>query len=212
MSALVYAGSAQFIACGLIASGAAAAGVVGTTLLVNLRHVLYSMSLLPRLRHITQRLLAVIAFGITDETYGVAVGAFPPDEPADWREVAGLNLVSYAAWIATSLAGALLGSTLGDGSRLGMDFALPAMFICLLVMQVNTRIALLVAAVAATVAIAVAVSPLGGWSTVIATLVAASVGTALDGTGRARGSGGGPSPDDHRQCGHGETRRGGARR
>ncbi|MGE5592315.1 MAG: AzlC family ABC transporter permease [Betaproteobacteria bacterium] len=191
MSALVYAGSAQFIACGLISSGAVAAGVVGTTLLVNLRHVLYSMSLLPRLRHLSQRLLALVAFGITDETYGVAVGAFPPDEPADWREIAGLNFVSYVAWVATSLGGAVLGVTLGDGARLGMDFALPAMFIGLLVMQLGSRMALLVAAVAGAVAIAVATSPLGRWATVIATVVAASVGTVLE---RAGGGGGGGSP------------------
>ncbi|MGE5587351.1 MAG: AzlC family ABC transporter permease [Clostridia bacterium] len=208
MSALVYAGSAQFIACGLISSGAAAAGVVGTTLLVNLRHVLYSMSLLPRLRHLSQRLLAVVAFGITDETYGVAVSAFSPDEPADWREIAGLNFASYAAWVATSLGGAVLGSTLGDGARLGMDFALPAMFICLLVMQLNTRVALLVAVVAGSVAVAAAVSPLGGWSTVIATVVAASVGTVLDGVGRSRGAGS-PSPGNRRSHRQVVARRGG---
>jgi len=197
MSVLVYAGSAQFIACGLISSGAAAAGVVGTTLLVNLRHVLYSMSLLPRVRHLSQSLLALVAFGITDETYGVAIGAFPPDERADWREVAGLNLVSYAAWVATSLGGAVLGERVGDGARLGMDFALPAMFIGLLVMQLRNRIAVLVAGVAGVVAVAVAASPFDRWATVIATVVAASVGTVLEATGRGAASGN-PSQGDGR--------------
>lgn len=180
MSVLVFAGSAQFIACGLVSSGATAVGVVSTTLLVNLRHVLFSMSLLSRLRHLSRPVLAVLSFGITDETFGVAVGRFPADEPADWREVAGLNFVSYAAWVASSFVGAALGSTVGDGARLGIDFALPAMFICLLVMQVSSRVALLVAVVAGALAVAVAATPLRAWATVVATIVAASVGAALD--------------------------------
>ncbi|MGE5584502.1 MAG: AzlC family ABC transporter permease [Bacillota bacterium] len=180
MSVLVFAGSAQFIACGMVSSGATAVAVVSTTLLVNLRHVLFSMSLVPRLRHLSRPLLALISFGITDETYGVAVGRLPGDEPADWREVAGLNFVSYVAWVASSFAGAALGAAVQDGSRLGIDFALPAMFICLLLMQVNSRMSVLVAVVAGGLAVAVAVSPLGAWSTVAATIVAAAVGAVLD--------------------------------
>jgi len=180
MSVLVFAGSAQFIACGMVSSGATAVAVVSTTLLVNLRHVLFSMSLLPRLGHLSRPLLALISFGVTDETYGVAVGRFAADEPADWREVAGLNFVSYIAWVAGSFTGAALGAAVHDGSRFGIDFALPSMFICLLLMQVNSRTSVVVAVVAGALAVAVAASPLGAWSTVTATVVGAAAGAILD--------------------------------
>lgn len=180
MSILVFAGSAQFIACGLLASGAAATAIVGTTFLVNLRHVLFSMSLIPRLRHVPRPILALISFGITDESYGVAVTSFPPDEPADWRAVAGLNVTAYAAWVATSFAGAVLGGAVRDGSGFGIDFALPGMFICLLAMQLDRRTSRIVAIVAGAAGVAVGASPLRGWNIVVATLVAASVGALID--------------------------------
>lgn len=180
MSVLVFAGSSQFIACGLLASGAAATAIVSTTFLVNLRHVLFSMSLIPRLRHVPRPVLALISFGITDESYGVAVASFPPDEPADWRKVAGLNFTAYAAWVTSSLAGAALGAAVRDGSSFGIDFALPAMFICLLVMQLKRGTSVLVAVAAGAAAVLVGISPLRGWNIVAATLIAASVGAFVD--------------------------------
>lgn len=55
MSALVFAGSAQFIAISLIASGTGLVVILLTTLIVNLRHMLYSASMLPYVRHLPQR-------------------------------------------------------------------------------------------------------------------------------------------------------------
>lgn len=180
MSILVFAGSSQFIACGMFSAGAGAAAIVTTTLLVNLRHVLFSMSLIPRLGHLSRPLLALVSFGVTDESYGVAVARFPPDQPADWREVAGLNFTAYAAWVISSFLGATLGAAVQDGSRFGIDFALPAMFICLLLMQVKSRTSIVVALTSGLLAVLIAVSPLGAWSTVVATMLAAAVGALVE--------------------------------
>ena len=71
MSALVFAGSAQFIAVSLVASGAGLAVLLATTLIVNLRHMLYSASLLPYVRQLSPRWKVPLAFWLTDETYAV---------------------------------------------------------------------------------------------------------------------------------------------
>lgn len=183
MSAIVFAGSAQFIACGMLSGGVAAAAIISTTFLVNLRHALFSMSMVGRLKHLPRPVQALLAFGLTDESYGVAIVRFPPDAPADWREVAGLNFTAYAGWVGSSALGAALGSAIPDATRFGVDFVLPAMFIGLLMMQLRGLMSVAVAAFAGVVAVAVAVSPLGQWNIVIATAAAAALGVALESYG-----------------------------
>src|SRR5262245_59832649 len=71
MSLLVYAGSAQFIAISLLGAGAGAVVILLTTLIVNLRHVLYSATLQPYVTHLPQRWRLPLAFLLTDETFAV---------------------------------------------------------------------------------------------------------------------------------------------
>ena len=80
LSALVFAGSAQFTAVGLFAAGSAGASIVLTTLLLNIRHLLYGVSV-GRQFDLSRRQRPVAAFFLTDEAFGVASGtgerAFP---------------------------------------------------------------------------------------------------------------------------------------
>ena len=69
MSLFVFAGSAQFIAAGLVAQNVSALFIVVTTFVVNLRHALYSATLAPYLRHVKARWLPLMGFTLTDETF-----------------------------------------------------------------------------------------------------------------------------------------------
>ena len=71
MSLLVFAGSAQFVAASLVASGTGLTVILLTTLIINLRHMLYSASLLPFVRHLPQRWRIGLAFWLTDESFAV---------------------------------------------------------------------------------------------------------------------------------------------
>ena len=73
MSLLVYAGSAQFISVSMLAGQASAISVIVTVFLVNLRHLLFSASLSPYARAIPARLLALISFEMTDESFAVEI-------------------------------------------------------------------------------------------------------------------------------------------
>lgn len=73
MSSVVFAGSAQFVAAGLFRVGAPGVVLVLTTLIVNLRHVLYSASVAPYLAHLSWRWKALLAYLLTDEAYAVAI-------------------------------------------------------------------------------------------------------------------------------------------
>src|SRR5215469_12905987 len=72
MSLAVFAGSAQFIALGLIASHASFAVIWATTLIVNLRHVLYSATLAPHVAHLPKRWRWTLGALLTDEVFAVA--------------------------------------------------------------------------------------------------------------------------------------------
>lgn len=156
MSVLVFAGSAQFIAVSLVASGAGLAVILLTTLIVNLRHALYSASLLPYVRHLPQRWRAGLAFAMTDESFAVVHRYYllntAPLVHQHWYFL-GSCLAMYSVWFACTLAGVLLGQAVPGMANWGLDFAMVATFIGIIVPLLRTRPMLLAALVAGGVAV-----------------------------------------------------------
>lgn len=177
MSLLVYAGSAQFIGANLLATGAPAEVIVGTTFLVNLRHLLMSAALAPSTAGIAPRRQAILAFWLTDETF-VAASSELKGRPASSGFLGGLFLTSHLAWIAATVAGALLGAWLGGLAAWGLDFALPAMFIALLVMQLQKRRDITVALAAGLLSVLGALYLPANYNVLAATVAAAALGAA----------------------------------
>jgi len=175
MSALVYAGAAQFIATGLLAAGALPFSIVVTTFVVNLRHALMSASLTPHLRTWRPRALAAFAYQLTDETFAVHATRFGQGTPSK-VEAFCVNACAQLAWITGSWLGVLGGQFVPDPRPWGLDYALPALFLALLVSQVRGRIDLGVALAAGTVAVGLTWAGLDYWSVVLATCVGATVG------------------------------------
>lgn len=138
MSILIYAGSAQFIICGMLAIQSPISAIIFTTFLVNLRHFLMSMSVAPYFKN--EPLVTSIGIGtlLTDESYGVLMTALANEKPVNAIWTNGLNITAYLAWILSTVIGGLLGNWIPDPTILGLDFALIAMFIGLFILQVDT--------------------------------------------------------------------------
>lgn len=135
LSTFVYAGSAQFIFCSLYMAGAPMSVFIITTFIVNLRHFLMSLTVAPYLtRYSTMR---NVGFGslLTDETFGVAVTKVMKEKQLGGRWMDGLNLTAYLTWIISCVTGGVLGNWLPNAEKWGLDFALVAMFIALLVLN-----------------------------------------------------------------------------
>ncbi len=81
MSSVVFAGSAQFVATGLFRVGAPGVVLVLTTLIVNLRHILYSASVAPYLKHLSWKWKLLLAYLLTDEAYAVAIMHYTDGPP-----------------------------------------------------------------------------------------------------------------------------------
>ncbi|AYW44634.1 AzlC family ABC transporter permease [Tetragenococcus koreensis] len=137
MSVIVYAGSAQFIICGLLAIQAPITSVVATVFLVNLRHFLMSLSVAPYFRRAS--LLENVGIGslLTDESYGVLTMALKKVGKVSVAWTNGLNICAYLTWTLATVLGALLGNFIPEPETFGLDFALVAMFLGLFLFQVE---------------------------------------------------------------------------
>jgi 4-azaleucine resistance transporter AzlC len=136
MSLVVYAGAAQFMAVGLLASGTSMAGIAVLTLVINARHMVYGLSLLDRFAA-CRRFKAYLVFALTDETYGILTTVVPPSGVDRESFYAAVSALDQSYWVLGSTMGALIGGVLPFDTR-GIDFALTALFIVLLVEQMRS--------------------------------------------------------------------------
>lgn len=138
LSVLVYAGSAQFIFCGLYLAGAPVTAVVVTIFIVNLRHLLMSLSIAPYFMKYST--LRNIGFGtlLTDETFGVSIVTASKEKRLGGNWMDGLNVTAYTTWIAACTLGGVIGQWLPDPEKWGLDYALVAMFVALLVLTLES--------------------------------------------------------------------------
>jgi predicted branched-subunit amino acid permease len=171
MSAIVFAGSAQFTAIAIIAQGGTVAAAVLAAGLVNSRFLPMGVAIGPSLPGGPLR-RAAQGQAIVDASWGIAGRG---DGTFDRRLLFGSTAVQYAGWVGGTIAGALGGNVLGDPEALGLDAIYPAFFLALLIDELGDRRSRLVAALGALIALAlVPVAPAG--VPVLAASLAALIG------------------------------------
>ncbi|HEX7826393.1 MAG TPA: AzlC family ABC transporter permease [Mycobacterium sp.] len=149
-TAVVYAGSLEFLLVGLATAAAPLLVVASTTLIVNLRHVFYALSFpLNRVDGVLAKVYSTYA--LTDEAYAVTSA-----EPRDWtsRRILLVQVIFQVAWVSGATIGALAGSALPIERVQGVDFALTALFVVLAIDAYRVRPEPLLAAGAAGCAVA----------------------------------------------------------
>lgn len=139
MSMSVFAGSSQFIGIGLIAGHAGMLVIWFTTFIVNLRHMLYAAALLPRVAHLPAHWRWTLGFLMTDETFAVMNGYYGkhPAAPLGHWYFLGSGLGMYLNWQFWTLVGLLFGTAFPQLQSLGLDYAMVATFIAIVVPQLN---------------------------------------------------------------------------
>lgn len=155
MSVVVYAGALQFLAIPLLMAGLPVAELAFVTLMTNLRHVFYGLSLRDRLpRGRLARAYAV--FALTDETFSLVTSA---GRAWDGRQVVMVAAINQLWWVAGTALGCVLGEAVPTGIA-GMEFALTALFVVLTIEQAKVaRRVFPFATAAVATAIAFAVAP-----------------------------------------------------
>lgn len=158
-STFIFAGAAQLAALQLIADGANAAVVIGTVMIINARFVMYSASLATRFPEESVTRRAGIAYLLTDQAYAVSTVKLDrqPDYGPRWAYYVGGALPLWLMWQIYTLAGALAGAVIPDSVPLG--FAVPLVFLALVVPAVTDRPTLAAAVSSAVVAVIAADLP-----------------------------------------------------
>ena len=127
MSVFIYAGSMQYVGVGLLEGGASVITTVLTTLVVNARHLFYSISMIDRYKD-SGKYKPYLIFALTDETYSLLCdGKTPEGEDAD-QYLFLVSLFNHSYWVAGSVAGSLLGTVLPFSTE-GIEFAMTALFL-----------------------------------------------------------------------------------
>ncbi len=139
MSSVVFAGSAQFIAAQMIGAGASVVVVIMVIFVVNLRHVLYSASLAPHVKHLKAPWKMLLAYLMTDEAYAVAITHYDHASDATYKHwyYLGAGLTLWGTWQSSTALGILIGARLPPDWPL--SFALPLTFIALIVPGLKDR-------------------------------------------------------------------------
>ena len=179
MSLLVYAGASQFIAAGLFAAGVPPLSIVLTTFVANLRHLLMAASLVPYLDRWRRSELAAFAYQLTDETFAVHTVQFGSGA-IHKADVFWVNAIAQVAWVSGSWLGVVGGQFVADPGPWGLDYALPAMFVALLVLQIKDRIQIVVALATGLLAVLLSLWGLEQWVVILSTLAGATLGVGLE--------------------------------
>lgn len=150
MSAIVFAGSAQFAATAVLADGGGAAAAIVAGTLLNARFLPMGIALAPSVRG-RPLWRALVGQAIIDASWALANrggGRF------DVQYMLGATLVNYPAWVAGTAIGALGGGAIGDPSDLGLDAIFPAFFLGLLASELRGSLSIGAALIGAAVALA----------------------------------------------------------
>lgn len=131
MSAFVFAGSSQFIALGLLGAGTAVPLIILTTFVVNLRHLLYAVSLVPYVRHLSHSWKLALGFWLTDEAFAVAIARYYQKDSSPYKHWyhLGSSLIMYVNWLLCTWLGLTVGQLIPNAAHWGLDFAMSATFI-----------------------------------------------------------------------------------
>ena len=137
MSALIYAGSMQYVGVGLIAGGASVITTILTTIMVNARHLFYSISMIGHYKG-AGRFKPYLIFALTDETYSLLCdGETPDEENADLYRFL-VSFFNQCYWVTGSVLGGLLGAVIPFSTE-GIEFSMTALFIASFTEQWLTR-------------------------------------------------------------------------
>lgn len=179
MSTFVFAGASQLAMTDVLAGGGSALVAAMAAWVINLRMLLYSASMAPFLAHESLRRRLAVAYLTVDQNYALAISHWGPRTRApDGSFVIGAGLLLGAAWVGSTAVGAALGSTLPE--ELPLDFAVPLVFLVLLVPVLTTAPAVAAALAGGGVAVATAEAGLGPWSVMAGAVAGITAGTFVD--------------------------------
>lgn len=173
LSAILFAGSAQLVATGMFKAGAGLLTMLITTLFITSRHLLYSISMRSKISPLPTRWRLILGFLLTDELFALC-GQQNEQQFNRWYAL-GAGLSFYLCWNLATLAGIVAGSYIPALTDLGLEFAVAATFIAIVVPNIKSVPVLVSVIVALVLSVTLNVLQIEG------SLMIASIGAMLAG-------------------------------
>ncbi len=133
MSMLIYAGTVQFVAVGLLMAVFDPLNAFFLTLMINARYLFYGISMLNKYR-INGLKGAFLVFGMSDETFSINLTADIPEDIDEGWFMFFVTILNYTYWVSGSILGGLFGELIEFNTK-GLEFAMTAMFIVIFLEQ-----------------------------------------------------------------------------
>ena len=137
MSLAIYGGSMQFVAVDLITSGAGLLTAAFMTLMIHARHLFYGISMLERYRGVGG-VKPYLVYALSDETYSLVCTGQVPQGVEKGAFYFWITFLDQLYWVAGSAAGGLFGG-LAAVNTAGVDFAMTALFVVILIENLLKR-------------------------------------------------------------------------
>ena len=178
-SGLIFAGAAQIAAMTLLGAGAAWPTIIGTTLVINARHIMYSATLVQPLGHLSRAWRWFLSYLMVDQLFALTVTRSndEDDHPQLQWYSAAIGVTLWVVWMSATAAGAVIGASVP--ASWGLTFAAPLIFIGLTFPALVDRATYAAAAASGFTAIAAATLPFN-LGLLIAAVVGITVGVVVD--------------------------------
>ena len=136
LSAILFAGSAQLVATGMIKAGAGLMTMLITTFFITSRHFLYSVSMRGKISTLPTRWRVILGFLLTDELFALC-GQQSEKQFNRWYAL-GAGFSFYLIWNLATLVGIVAGSYIPSLNSIGLEFAVAATFIAIVIPNVKS--------------------------------------------------------------------------
>ena len=185
VSIVVLSGGAQFILASLLTINAPLSSIFLTLFFLELRYALLGSSLSKYIKSESQHFIWLFAVSMNDENYAINHLKFATDKKWTPKDALMVEHYSLISWSVANMVGGLIGSAISINLEV-VDFALTALFLYMIVMQVQSHLTLLISILSAVLAVVFMVLTKSIIGVIIATLIASFVGFLIENTVRRR--------------------------
>lgn len=178
-SVIIFAGAAQLALIDLVDTGAIAAVLIATPIVINLRMAMYSAALATHFHKLSPLDRLWLPYLLTDQTFVMSMAHFRPDEDPvtiKWYYL-GVGTTLWTTWLLATSVGVVVGAEVPSGWSL--DFTIALVFLALLARSIAARPALLAAVVGGAVAVLSLDMP-NGTGIMMATVAGVAAGSISD--------------------------------
>ena len=144
LSIIIFAGVSQIVFAQLFSTFTPSFMIVGTIGIVNLRHILYGVSLSSYLKKLSLKWRVILSYLITDEAFAISYKRFSEEKKTKYMHfhLLGTGITLWTSWQISTLIGIFIGPSIPNS--LNLEYVIPLSFIAIVVVSINTKIKLIV--------------------------------------------------------------------